>query len=98
MKKGFSSANTAKRKPKFKMFQCKSVPLKIPPYVKPDFCICECCDNINFYVDVNHPQVVTYCKGLHKRSVASLLKSKGFVGADSIENLLKKEMANSMFF
>jgi hypothetical protein len=100
MTKGFSSANTAKRKPpKYEMFQCKSVPSRIPSYVKPDFSVCKCCSNTNFYVDVNHPEVVANTKGLHKRSVASLLKAKGFVGADSIKNLMKKEaeMFNQMF-
>lgn len=91
MKKGFGSVGTANRKPKFKMFQCKSVPVRIPPYVRSDFSICECCGNTSFYVDVNHPEVIAHCKGLHKRSISSLLKSKGFVGADSVENLLKKE-------
>ena len=98
MTKGFSSANTAKRKPKYKMFQCKSVSSIIPSYVKPDFSVCECCSNINFYVDVNHPEVIANTKSLYKRSVASLLKAKGFVGADSIENLLQKEMQNSLFY
>lgn len=97
MKKGFGHTGTAKRKPKFKMFQCKSVPTEIPVYVKPNFSICECCGNINLYVNVNHPEVVAHCNGLRKRSVASLLRLKGFVEVDLVENLLRKEMLGNMF-